>query len=335
MYVRRKTGPVPLVNPNRKDPLLTSTLPRRLYAAWLLALPVALLGPSGAASAAEARPAAAALRWGALTAPGDPFAATPVFASARRTVTYGGSTKQGDPLVLRLSSNRRRLLLFVLDWEAKCTSGETFGGSDKLVGGRDAPRLSRTGRFSGRARVNSQLGTGQIAATSATLVGRVTRTRGSGTFRARVVVRDPSTGATLDRCDTGRVRWSTAAHQNRVYAGVTSQNEPVVLQTDAHRRHVTLVRIGWDAACDGGGFAHVGDSLAGFAISRRGGFSGSFTATFGRSTSVHGRLQYQIRGRVGAGRASGSFHVLDTVMDSSGATIRTCDSGTVRWSAVQ
>jgi hypothetical protein len=274
---------------------------------------------------------------GALVAPTAPFPAPTAFASSNGGgMTYGGSSSQEDPIVLRLSRDHARVAMVAVDWEASCTSGLILASANVVIGSATAPRLDKLGRFRGMvAPPPEPFGSNQVEATSETFAGRVTLAKASGTFRAQVTITSAQTGAKLDFCDTGTLRWTMPPHQERIYGGLTTQGEPVVVQTDAKRNRLSLIRIGWFAPCDDGAVADVGDVFTDFPLSRSGEFGDAFPGAFGPASGTHGKLQYEIYGKLGASHALGTFQVTDTVFDGTGGTLRTCSSPTVRWSAQQ
>jgi hypothetical protein len=253
------------------------------------------------------------------------------------TTTYAGSSSQNDPFVLRFSA-ARHLLLFAFDFQAKCSSGTTFDDAPPARGARgNAPRLTKTGKFSGSSSYTDSAGDDEAFRERNTFTGVVRGTSASGTFRSRIALTNIRTGAKVDACDTGTLRWRTAPHQEQVYGGLTSRGEPVVLQADAKRTKVELVRIGWSADCADGTFVDFGEAFTDFRLSRLGGFGDSFTIDYRPepSTGNHDRIVYALHGKLGASKAFGTFAALDSYLEPSGAVITTCKLSTLGWSALQ
>jgi len=85
---------------------------------------------------------------------------------------------------------------------------------------------------------------GQLFA--ALIRGKVRRNGSSaGTYQAKIVLRDDATGAEIGTCDTGVLRWTGRSSRGRVYAGKTSQDQPMVVELDKARSTVDQVRFGW------------------------------------------------------------------------------------------
>ena len=115
---------------------------------------------------------------------------------------YGGRTALGEPLVLRLSRDRRNVDDVDLGWHADCSGDQWVDIPEAFT---DFP-ISSTGRFGETftQRYRSSSGSGDNVF-DYTLAGKVGRTSASGTFRAAVHYPDGV------RCDTGTRRWKAAS----------------------------------------------------------------------------------------------------------------------------
>jgi hypothetical protein len=261
--------------------------------------------------------------------------------------TFAGGTSDESPFVLTLSPDGRRVSLLVIHWDAKCTSGETFPFGDVLVATRRAPPTSgpvrgnpyfgkpigRTGSFKGTSLSTIEFETATANVTQE-IRGKLGKSKGTGTWKAHVDVRDKQSGQSTDACDTGTLRWTAPKPQTAFYGGVTTQLEPVVVQLSRNRRSVRLVRIGWAAACvPAGGFA-IGDALEKFPL-KRGRFGDRFSQSFPIEGGGQRTLDYELTGTVRRKRARGTFKARYKEVDANGTTTGDCVSPKISWRARQ
>lgn len=120
------------------------------------------------------------------------FTATPYYA--------GGTTSQGYPFAVRLSSTRRSVQQLVLWSESDCGEGRSswspFSGGPFKVGG---------GAFSGRSSQGvAEPGKGPVGTETREVHGRVTASGVSGTYTATVTRSDPAS-----TCSTGTLTYKT------------------------------------------------------------------------------------------------------------------------------
>jgi hypothetical protein len=120
--------------------------------------------------------------------------------------TFGTVTPQGQPLIVDMSSTRRRLVRTVVTLEVTCTSGATFTFVDKYT---DLP-VTRAGRFrTAFGPVTERKADG----TSTDYQGRIagdlndSKTRIAGVWRI-VYTNHDAAGAVTDTCDSGLVHWT-------------------------------------------------------------------------------------------------------------------------------
>jgi len=78
--------------------------------------------------------------------------------------------------------------------------------------------------------------------------GRIRGDRAKGSYRATAVFTDVATGARAS-CDSGPVSWSAVSAPKRVYAGLTQQNLPVVIERRKGTGQIGQVRMAWEYAC--------------------------------------------------------------------------------------
>src|SRR4051794_20259224 len=124
------------------------------------------------------------------------LAATP---SARAAdAVYGGTTRDGDPIVVKTDKAGRQLRSLSITWVAPCGDSGRFPGSAQLTPAENAPGFQPTGnelivernakgRFSGAqlsTRDLGDLGAGIVT----TIDGKLTPTKASGTISVRVTI---------------------------------------------------------------------------------------------------------------------------------------------------
>jgi len=268
------------------------------------------------------------------------FAAPPALA---RGMVFGGSTSNEQAIVLRADAKAQKLKSAVIAWEATCQGDRGYADSADVTAvaadagfqpGGDDLALSRNarGRFTGM-----QLRTESLGDLSAGILvqmsGRMRAKRASGTMSADVVVLD-ATGAVQDRCTTGPVRWSATSAPGRVFGGVTSQVEPVVVRLDRSGRRVDDFMLGWGSeTCVPDGYINFGDSLTNFPL-KSGRFGDSFSEPYKLDDGSTRTFAYDIAGRVSRSEAHGSFHVTVKEVDPAGAESMSCDTGAISWRAL-
>ena len=150
--------------------------------------------------------AVASVLTGALVAPAGPAQSAPA-----RGVAYAGQTSQDLPVSFVLARDRRTIRRLDIEWYAEagqCTSGVTYM-SGTTFGARKTRALRLSSRRTFRHTYVDALTVPGVARVEETPVvrGTIGRTRASGAFRVTAVVTD-ATGAVINRCDTGTLRWS-------------------------------------------------------------------------------------------------------------------------------
>ena len=140
------------------------------------------------------------------------------------------------------------------------------------------------------------------------------------------------------RQEHGAPRALIAAAGGTVYGGVTSQDFPVVIQTNRNGRKVTDAMIAIRANCTSGGFVVLPDGYRDVSVSKKRKFSASFGPTTERNDDgTTTDLEGSISGSFNKARtkASGKWSFKATEHDAAGAVTDTCDSGSIRWTAQQ
>ena len=247
-------------------------------------------------------------------------AAAPAAAAAPATI-YGGTLPDDAPFALRFAKDGRTLKSLLAHVRTTCDDGETRTLSGKEAFART--RLSARGalRADGTGTAEFDDGTGAVAER---LRGSVRNGRARGTLSVTIVIADRTTGAKRT-CRSGKQRWTAVSSPGTIFAGMTSDGRPIVLQRSRDGRRVAALWVSFYAACQeaGGGFA-IGEQLLDFPL-RSGAFGDTWTYQPGDNISA----LYSLRGRVGAARASGTLRVVVTVKDAG----ETCDTTELSWSA--
>jgi hypothetical protein len=138
-------------------------------------------------------------------------ASAPAAPARAQGVAYAGQTTQDSPVSFVLSRDRKTIKRFDIDWYApftQCTNGVAYV-SGTTFGARKTKALRLSSRRTFRHTYVDALtvpGTARVEERPV-IRGTVGRTRASGSFRATAVVTD-ATGAEINRCDTGTIRWT-------------------------------------------------------------------------------------------------------------------------------
>ena len=264
---------------------------------------------------------------------------------------YGGVTAAGAPFVLELAKGAKVLQSATFMARVPpCDGGNQIAYVETLRFELEVPafvpigeavvspaRLPRTGAFRARGvgsnSFGSTAGSSLTGAIVETISGRL-RPNGtaSGTFRAQVTLTD-ATGAQVDRCDTGAVKWTARSLPGRLFAGTSSEGLPFVLELDPQRRSVERMRFGWAAPCTPEGVVLYPDELRGFPLTR-GAFGDVFQASFDLESGGEERYAYDVKGRIASkAKASGRISVRLSETDAAGAETVVCDAGSFTWSA--
>jgi hypothetical protein len=119
-------------------------------------------------------------------------------------IVYGGATSQGEPIVLRLNAQRKRVNDVLTTWNAPCGESGYFRAPDRFVNFA----VKSTGRFGNPFSDDTTIATGAKRHFDYDIGGRVTMTSAKGTLKVKVTETDPAGVAT--NCDTGGVTWKAA-----------------------------------------------------------------------------------------------------------------------------
>jgi hypothetical protein len=277
----------------------------------------------------------------ALAAAFSLFVVPPTFAASG---VFGGSTGDGEAIVLTTDAKAKKLRTAVIAWRAQCADGRFFPlgieltavsrragftpSHDDLVVSRNAK-----GRFAGTQIAAVDMGE-QVAPISVELSGKLRSGRASGRLRATVSVVERATGTELTTCDTGSVKWSASRDAGRIFGGKTSQDEPVVVRLDRKGKRVADLLMSWESStCEPPDrFVRFPESWSGFAVKARR-FNESFEDTFATDDGGRIAFAYDLAGTVRRRSVSGTLQVTVAATDAAGAPTMTCDSGAVDWRA--
>jgi hypothetical protein len=120
-------------------------------------------------------------------------------------IIYGGATSQGQPFVVRLNRQRKRVNDVVTTWFAKCTPDGLFRSPEHLVGFT----IKRSGAFGSPFEADFDMDAGGKRHYAYKLAGRVTSKAVKGTLQVNVAEADAA-GAPTATCDTGGLTFKAA-----------------------------------------------------------------------------------------------------------------------------
>jgi hypothetical protein len=265
-------------------------------------------------------------------------------AALAANAVYGGSTGGGEPIVITADKAGKALRSAVIAWRANCADGMYFSDGASLTPGKASPgftpdpgellmKRNAKRRFSGVQATGFDLGD-SAAVVTVSLDGKLSPKAASGTLSADVTIIEKATGNQITTCSLARSRWKATRAPGRVYAGKTSQDEPVVARLDAKRKRITDLLVSWDStSCQTPGYVHYGERLHNIDVAASGRFSDSWDATDPLSDGGTARTTYALAGRVAKRAARGTLRIGVTWLDAAGATTDSCDSGGVTWKA--
>jgi hypothetical protein len=273
------------------------------------------------------------------------FVALVVAPAASAATDYGGSTRDGDPFVLTADDKGAKLRAAGFTFTVDCpTMGSVAviaapdvvpalpGDVDAMPTGVLVANRNARGRF--ETLMVDQLGIpAPLSATlSVSIDGRLKARSSRGTMIAVIAITDTQTGELVETCTMGPVRWTVRHAPGRVFAGTTSQGQPVVAVANAKRTVVTQLRFGWftDDCTPGDGFVRLGDALSDFPL-RRGAFADRFSQEYALEDGGLVQWDYDVRIRVSRTLATGSFSVVQTHVGAGVETV--CRVPRTRWTA--
>ena len=151
-----------------------------------------------------------------------------------------------------------------------------------------------------------------------------------------VLASAPLAAAAAGRHDRVPARTS-APSAGVVYAGVTPQGFPVMVELSKSGRQVVRAVVGLALTCTSGGSIGLPDGWSRLTVRKR-----AFSQTFGpESQALPDGSTLEVQGAVSGNvnssrtRIAGQWSLKLTVRDVAGTVTDTCDSGTVSWTAKQ
>ena len=266
-------------------------------------------------------------------------------AAAAPVQVYGGHTAQDAPIALRVAGSGRELTQLLVHVRAACDDGNSATWSGAASFAAFAPptikpgenvfspaRVSRRGAFRATGAATDVYGD-KLGKVTETIRGTIRRGVAHGTFSATIEILDPATGAKVTSCRSGTLRWAARSAPGRVYAGLTSGRQPIVVQRTRNGRKVDSLWVSWSAPCQNEGGFTLAEELINFPVSSGGGFGGAFTDDVKLEEGGTRAFAYRLAGRASASRVAGRLRVEVTDKDPAGATTDTCDTTQLSWSA--
>jgi hypothetical protein len=267
-------------------------------------------------------------------------------AAAASDTVLGGHTSDDAPVSLRVAAHGRTLTGMAIQVGFRCDAGydASWSGVASFHAFRPATvrpgenvfapaRISRRGTFRATGEAVSTYGEDAVGTITEKLHGSIRRGVAHGTYTATLVMANKDTGATITTCRSSTLRWEARSAPGRVYAGLTSSGEPLVIERSRDRRRVSVVWMAWTAPCASGGAFEVGEGLTNFTLARSGHFGSSWNDETKQADGGSTVLAYALDGTLGASRAFGTFAVKVTQTDGGGAVTESCESTMVHWTA--
>jgi hypothetical protein len=257
---------------------------------------------------------------------------------------YGGSTGGSEPIAVTANKAMKKLTSVVVGRSAECDNGMRFYDDRELTAatvqpgfnpGPDDLLMSRNakGRFKG-TETGSASSADSVAAIVFQIEGKLSPHRVSGTLSGTAKIMDKATGNAVGSCQTGTLRWAASRAPGKVFAGATSQGEPVVARVDPARHKVSDLMLTWESkSCTPPGFVRVPDDVGNFRISRSGAFGAPFDEEFALDGGGKRTFAYDVAGHVTKTAARGTYRVTMNEADAAGTQTSSCDTGAIGWKA--
>jgi hypothetical protein len=267
-------------------------------------------------------------------------------APAAPTAIYGGHTSYYAPFSLRVGANGSKLTGMLLQVDFRCDdgSGASWSGRASFQSFKPATaepgdnvltpaRISRRGTFRATGEAAAHYGEDKIGAITEKLRGTIRRGIAHGTYSATLVMHNADTGATVRTCRSGTVRWEARSAPGLVYAGQSSDGQPLVIERSRDGRRIGIVYVAWTAPCQSGGAFEIGEGLTNFTVAAGGRFGDRWNDETKLGDGGSDVRAYRFDGTLGASRAFGTFGVQITQKDAAGAVTETCESTVAPWTA--
>jgi hypothetical protein len=276
----------------------------------------------------------------------------PSAALAKTKNHLGGKLTDGSAVVLTLNKARTAVTAFNVHLVGDCSDQKPLQVIANLVLVADpATAHPKPGQ---RVLTGGTLSAGAFTATAETpmtyttsagdatgtmketVTGKVSKTGvARGTYQASITLTTP-TGTTID-CSTGARSWK-ALSSPRIYSGATGDGFPVVVELSARGTKVTTIRFAWEAACkgaEGNAFTDIYDeAITNFPINRRGAWGDSFSKKESHEDGGKADVKYAFGGKVTRTKATGTITITFTSTKPDGSPESSCESGTLRYTAL-
>ena len=261
------------------------------------------------------------------------------------TAVYGGRVARGEPVVVTADAKFQTLKSIVVATRVTCPDGGWTSFAEQLSTAKAPPGFdsqratlkmtkNAKGKFAGTFIATSfseQYSSGWFVSVS----GKLTKTTSSGTFEVTDTVIDNATGEMVRTCYSGKTKFTASRKAGQIFGGITAQHEPVVLRADAKRKKMNDFYFSWFAPCDSQGFYHSPiDGWQNVSLSRAGSFNITDMWPEQGDNGSKSVTDYKAQGKFGKLKASGTLSVKFTEFDATGAQTDSCDSGSLRWSAI-
>lgn len=258
---------------------------------------------------------------------------------------YGGFTLAGrnQPVVIVADADRRHVTSVVISWRTTCQDHRVYDAAtltlaDGSPGGGKTLGTSRNanGSFAGVSERSLTLADGQPATVRFTMSGTITKRVAAGTFQAEVLT--IAGASTNGGCRTATYRWGALREPGRMFAGATSQDEPVVVRLSSDHKSVDELVIGWDVPVCRPEEAAIsfqfGDFLTNFPIDH-GVFSDTFDQRYHLDKDTDAIYDYEVHGQLmrGTGTARGRFAPRLSLLFFDSALMLVCDADDLTWHA--
>jgi hypothetical protein len=265
-------------------------------------------------------------------------------AAAPKSTSYGGATRDGDPIVLAADAKALKLKSAGGAFTVRCPSGSGFPiagalrvrpapSGDAIPIGQLLAERNAGGRFKATMLAEVPVAEPNTAMLTITIEGRMNPRTASGTLTAGVAISNMQTGELVEACTLGPVKWTATHAPGRVFTGQTTRSEPVIAVVNAKRTMVTLFRFAWlaDDCTPEGAFFQSGDSLTNLPL-RRGRFGDSFSQRYALDDGGSIRVDYDVAIKVSRSKASGSVQVVITETAADGSET-VCRAPKTTWKA--
>jgi hypothetical protein len=238
-------------------------------------------------------------------------------AASSRTLTLGGHSGQGQPVVATVSKGRKSVRLNLAFTAACRNSSDPMFAVTKL-----SVAKVRKARYSLARSTATSFDDGFTLVESYRASGRVRKSSMNGVVRIKDTWYQPS-GAVEDSCDSGRHHF--ALQRKDTFAGTTNDGDPAVVEYTASHDRVKSVRIPWVSYCDSGSWIWGTTNLAD-TVRQGGAFGGTWSKAVASADGSTTTSTYTLGGALLAHSAFGTWNVTASITDSNSNEVDSCAS---------